>query len=364
MNNTYLVRLSNGMSCEAVAAAELVIKAGDCAILKRDFSLEYVQIIRKLEFDVAAETANQLPQIQRIATVIDRATATENEAHAKSAYRTACAMVEKMQLPMKLLNASYSFDRKLVTIQFTADGRVDFRELVKELSHALGTRLDLRQIGVRDETSICGGIAVCGQVLCCSRFLREFNSINVKMAKDQDLSLTPSTISGVCGRLKCCLKFEHEGYVEMEKSMPRRGELCECEKGKGRVADRNMLTQMVTLALEDGGMVTLHASELKYRLRGKAPEMKKVVKETVQEEEFSYFAAAKNTVETNSPAAEEKAGTPAAVANAEKTENPERENTRNNHNSNNHGKNHKRNNKRRNNKRRNRNNGNSFDDGE
>ena len=356
MFNTYLVRLSNGMSCEASSPADITLKAGDYAILKRDFSLEYVQIIRKLADDAPAETVNALPQIQRIATVLDRATATENEAHAKSAYRTACAMVEKMQLPMKLLNASYSFDRKLVTIQFTADGRVDFRELVKELSHALGTRLDLRQIGVRDETSICGGIAVCGQVLCCSRFLREFNSINVKMAKDQDLSLTPSTISGVCGRLKCCLKFEHEGYVEMEKSMPRRGELCECEKGKGRVADRNMLTQMVTLALEDGGTVTLHASELKYRLRGKAPELKKMTKEPEVEEEFSYFAA--------STAAEEK-----ALDNAERSDReekssarPERENNNNNNNNNN--KNHKRNNKRRNNKRRNRHNDNNFDDGE
>ena len=275
MNNIYLTRLPNGMTCEAFAAVDLILKPGDFAILKRDYSLEYVQIVRVLLNDAPTEQTSPLPEIQRIATVIDRATATENEAHAKSAYRTACQMVEKMGLPMKLLNASYSFDRKLVTIQFTADGRVDFRELVKELSHALGTRLDLRQIGVRDETSICGGIAVCGQVLCCSRFLREFNSINVKMAKDQDLSLTPSTISGVCGRLKCCLKFEHEGYVEMEKSMPRRGELCECEKGRGRVADRNMLTQMVTLSLEDGGSVTLHASELKYRLRGKAPEPKK-----------------------------------------------------------------------------------------
>ena len=289
MNNIYLTRLPNGMTCEAFADAEIVLKNGDYVIMKRDFSLEYVEIIRLSATDAPADITNQLPEIQRVATVLDRATATENEAHAKTAYRTACNMVEKMQLPMKLLNASYSFDRKLVTIQFTADGRVDFRELVKELSHALSCRLDLRQIGVRDETSICGGIAVCGQVLCCSRFLREFNSINVKMAKDQDLSLTPSTISGVCGRLKCCLKFEHEGYVEMEKSMPRRGELCECEKGKGRVADRNMLTQMVTLSLEDGGMVTLHASELKYRLRGKAPELKKVIKEEAPVEEFSYF---------------------------------------------------------------------------
>ena len=286
MNNTYLVKMPNGMSCEAYADAEMMLQKGDYVILKRDFSLEYVQILRSTSVDASAEVTSALPQIQRVATVNDRAAATENEAHAKSAYRTACAMVEKMELPMKLLNASYSFDRKLVTIQFTADGRVDFRELVKELSHALGTRLDLRQIGVRDETSICGGIAVCGQVLCCSRFLREFNSINVKMAKDQDLSLTPSTISGVCGRLKCCLKYEHEGYVEMEKSMPRRGELCECEKGKGRVADRNMLTQMVTLALEDGGTVTLHASELKYRLRGKAPEMKKVEEEEVGKDDI------------------------------------------------------------------------------
>jgi len=342
MNNTYLIRLPNGMSCECFADAELILKAGDYAILKRDFSLEYVQIIRRTAEDAPTETTSLLPQIQRIATVMDRATATENEAHAKSAYRTACTMVEKMGLPMKLLNASYSFDRKLVTIQFTADGRVDFRELVKELSHALGTRLDLRQIGVRDETSICGGIAVCGQVLCCSRFLREFNSINVKMAKDQDLSLTPSTISGVCGRLKCCLKFEHDGYVEMEKSMPRRGELCECEKGKGRVADRNMLTQMVTLSLEDGGTVTLHASELKYRLRGKAPEMKKVVKEEPAEYEMPVFSALPDTNKNSAAAVKEES----AGETQKNKENRDNNNSGNN--------NHKRNNKRRNNKRRNR----------
>ncbi len=333
MNNLYLTKLPNGMTCEAFANNEIVLKSGDYVIMKRDFSLEYVEIIRKISSDAASEVTSQLPEIQRVATVLDRATATENEAHAKSAYRTACTMVEQMQLPMKLLNASYSFDRKLVTIQFTADGRVDFRELVKELSHVLGCRLELRQIGVRDETSICGGIAVCGQVLCCSRFLREFNSINVKMAKDQDLSLTPTTISGVCGRLKCCLKFEHEGYVEMEKSMPRRGELCECEKGKGRVSDRNMLTQMVTLSLEDGGSVTLHASELKYRLRGKAPEPKKVVKEEAPAEEFSYFAAV-----NPAPAApaEEK-------SNQQSADNENRNNKRRNNN--------RRNNKRRNNNR-------------
>ena len=122
MINIYMTRLPNGMTCEAAGEASLGLKNGDYAIIKRDYSLEYVQIMRELKSDAPAEETNLLAPVQRIATVIDRATATENEAHAKSAYRTACQMVEKMQLPMKLLNASYSFDRKLVTIQFTADG--------------------------------------------------------------------------------------------------------------------------------------------------------------------------------------------------------------------------------------------------
>ena len=341
MSNIYITRLPNGMTCDAYAEPALGLKSGDYAIIKRDYSLEYVQVIRQIKTDASAEETAALAQVQRIATVIDRATATENEAHAKSAYRTACQMVEKMLLPMKLLNASYSFDRKLVTIQFTADGRVDFRELVKELSHALSCRLDLRQIGVRDETSICGGIAVCGQVLCCSRFLREFNSINVKMAKDQDLSLTPSTISGVCGRLKCCLKFEHEGYVEMEKSMPRRGELCECEKGRGRVSDRNMLTQMVTLQLEDGGPVTLHASELKYRLRGKAPEPRQeAVKVEEETFEMPVFSNVQTTVKEEPVAAD-----------AQENKNNQNNNHRNDQNNKNNHKNNRRNNRRKNNRR-------------
>ena len=267
MDYVYSIKMSNGMRGEAVGDGALQLRMGDYCIIRKEYTLEYVLILMQRPGGADPEKTRDLPRIQRVATMYDRGVATENEARAKSAYRTACQMVEDMKLPMKLLNASFSFDQKLVTILFTADGRVDFRELVKELSRALGTRLELRQIGVRDETGICGGIAVCGQVLCCTRFLREFSSINVRMAKDQDLSLTPATISGVCGRLKCCLKYEHDGYVEMEKSMPRRGELCECAKGRGRVADRNMLTRRVTLALEDGGSVTLSADELQYRNR-------------------------------------------------------------------------------------------------
>jgi len=152
---------------------------------------------------------------------------------------------------------------------------VDFRELVKLLSQEFNTHIELRQIGVRDETAILGGIANCGRPLCCCRFLKDFASINVKMAKEQDLSLTPSTISGICGRLKCCLKYEHEGYLELEKTMPRRGELCECKDGRGRVVDRNLLTQKVTIQLENSThTVICPASEVsvvyldKYKMRG------------------------------------------------------------------------------------------------
>ncbi len=268
MDYVYSIKMINGMRGEAVGDGALQLRMGDYCVIRKEHTLEYVQILQQRAGGAAdPEKTRNIPRIQRVATMYDRGIATENDARAKSAYRTACQMVEDMKLPMKLLNASFSFDQKLVTILFTADGRVDFRELVKELSKALGTRLELRQIGVRDETGICGGIAVCGQVLCCSRFLREFSSINVRMAKDQDLSLTPGTISGVCGRLKCCLKYEHDGYVEMEKEMPRRGELCECARGRGRVSDRNILTRKVTLALEDGGAITLPVAEVKFRLR-------------------------------------------------------------------------------------------------
>ena len=203
-----------------------------------------------------------LPTALRKAETADLATANANDAKARSAMQTAHRFVNSLGLEMKLLNAHYSLDGKLVTIQFSADGRVDFRELVKELSRALCTRIELRQIGVRDETGIHGGIAVCGQQLCCSRFLKEFNSINVKMAKEQDLSLTPATISGVCGRLKCCLKYEHEGYQEFEKGMPRRGEWCDTPQGRGRVSDRNLLTRRVSVTLESGNVVQFAREEI------------------------------------------------------------------------------------------------------
>ena len=268
MEFLYDIQLDNGAKYKARGDDSLILKEGDWCVIRKDFFLDYGQIVsgNPVPYNPAdqpkenphptgtpSEKRAEIPRIQRKATVVDQGKAHENMMRSKSAMRTAAQFIERLSLPMKLINAHYSFDNKLLAIQFSADGRVDFRELVKQLSAALNTRIELRQIGVRDETAIVGGISICGRPLCCCSFLREFASINVKMAKEQDLSLTPSTISGICGRLKCCLKYEHEGYLELERTMPRRGDCCECKEGRGRIIDRNLLTQRVVVQLDDSG---------------------------------------------------------------------------------------------------------------
>jgi cell fate regulator YaaT (PSP1 superfamily) len=252
MNLKYDIKVDSGARYLAVASADLNLKTKDWCVIRKERVLDYGQIVRELGEVATTKTKNndELPKIERKATVVDQSKANENKMRAKSAFRTASRDIEDMKLPMKLLNCHYSYDGKLITFQFSSDGRVDFRELVKRLSQELNTRIELRQIGVRDETALCGGLGVCGQELCCSRFLSEFASINVKMAKEQDLSLNPTNISGCCGRLKCCLKYEHEGYLELDQDMPRRGAACECSEGRGKIIDRNLLTRTVTVQVE------------------------------------------------------------------------------------------------------------------
>ncbi len=262
MERIYTVKLRNGASYQARGDEALDLKVHEECVIRKEFFFDFGTVVR-VGVQLEPGKGSEMPQIQRRPTEADRNAVAENEGRCRSALKTAHQMVEHLALPMKLLNAHYSLDVKLLTIQFTAEGRVDFRELVKELSRALNIRIELRQIGVRDESAIHGGISVCGQVLCCCRFLNEFNSINVRMAKDQDLSLTPATISGVCGRLKCCLKYEHEGYLELEKTMPRRGDFCDSPSGKGRVIDRNLLTQEVTLSLENGSLARFPRADIK-----------------------------------------------------------------------------------------------------
>ncbi len=253
MDLLYTVHLDNGASYTARGQDTLNLKINDWCVIRKNFFQDYGKVLSCRGELQANANRKDIPKIIRKATVHDKSVAHENQMRAKSAFRTALKHIEQLGLKMKLLNSHYSLDGKIISLQFTADGRIDFRELVKELSHSLNTKIELRQIGVRDEAAIQGGLGICGQELCCKRFLKEFASINVRMAKDQDLSLTPSTISGVCGRLKCCLKYEHDGYLELEKTMPRRGDLCECSGGRGKICDRNLLTQEVSVQLEDTG---------------------------------------------------------------------------------------------------------------
>ncbi len=266
MNSTIEILLNTGEKIFAKSPEKIELKKNVYVVIKRDFYIDCGKVnqIFEKEVELDQHTTEHLGVVQRIASDHDLAHYEVSKEKATKAYKTARELIRTLKLDMKLLDAHTSLDGKLVKFHFTADGRVDFRELVKQLSHALSTRIELRQIGVRDETALVGGIGVCGRNLCCADYIREFASINVKIAKDQDLSLTPSTISGICGRLKCCLNYESEGYEELNKGMPRYGDICECPKGKGRVCDRNLLTQNVTLRLEDSGnTTTCNVGELK-----------------------------------------------------------------------------------------------------
>ncbi len=291
----YEIRLDNGSAYFAAGDKKLSLKKGDRCVIQKDFYLDHGTIQKTLNGIpdaplscagseittkvTAPSDPSEFPQILRKANGDDLIKIAECRQNAQNALNTTRSHVESLKLPMKLINAHFALDGKLLSIQFSADGRIDFRELVKILSKEFNTRIELRQIGVRDETAVLGGISLCGRPLCCCVFLNDFASINVKMAKDQDLALTSTSISGICGRLKCCLKYEHEGYLALDAEMPRRGDCCECKEGRGRIIDRNLLTQKVVVQLDNSDRtITCDKSEVtvvypdKYKIRGSKPD--------------------------------------------------------------------------------------------
>ncbi len=180
------------------------------------------------------------------------------------------ARIAAHNLPMKLVSAEYNFDGSRLTFCFTAEGRVDFRELVKDLASTFRTRIELRQIGVRDEAKLLGGLGRCGRDLCCSNFLSDFNSVSIKMAKEQDLPLNPMKISGLCGRLLCCLGYENEFYSEQKRQLPPNGSWVTTAQGDGRVTGLNVLAGTVTVRLADDSYVQLPADEVQRKPTGEA----------------------------------------------------------------------------------------------
>jgi cell fate regulator YaaT (PSP1 superfamily) len=231
---------------------------GDLSIQKDDFVI--VETVRGVEYGKAVVPRKQveehdvvlpLKRVVRIADHKDRMIVEENKQAAQEAYDVCNEKVNGHQLDMKLVDVEYTFDRNKVIFYFTADGRVDFRELVKDLAAIFRTRIELRQIGVRDEAKMLGGIGPCGRMLCCSTFLGDFDPVSIKMAKDQNLSLNPTKISGLCGRLMCCLKYENDEYEAAKAQLPDLGEMIETPQGRGKVVGLNILERVLQVELKE-----------------------------------------------------------------------------------------------------------------
>jgi cell fate regulator YaaT (PSP1 superfamily) len=231
---------------------------GELVIQKDDFVI--VETVRGVEYGKAVIAKKQvgehdivlpLKKVVRIADQKDRMIVDENKQAAEEAYRVCNEKVNEHQLDMKLVDVEYTFDRNKVIFYFTADGRVDFRELVKDLAAIFRTRIELRQIGVRDEAKMLGGIGPCGRMLCCSTFLGDFDPVSIKMAKDQNLSLNPTKISGLCGRLMCCLKYENDEYETAKEQLPDLGEVIATPHGPGKVVGLNILERVLQVELKE-----------------------------------------------------------------------------------------------------------------
>ena len=222
------------------------IKKGDHVIVETARGVEYGTVVGCIREVDDSKVVQPLKPVLRIATERDNEQEAANKGKEKEAFRICQEKIRKHGLDMKLIDAEYTFDNNKVLFYFTADGRIDFRELVKDLASVFKTRIELRQIGVRDETKILGGIGICGRRLCCHTHLSEFVPVSIKMAKEQNLSLNPTKISGVCGRLMCCLKHEEETYEDLNRRLPNIGDYVTTDDGlKGEVSSVNVLRQQV-----------------------------------------------------------------------------------------------------------------------
>ena len=228
------------------------MKIGDHVIVETARGVEYGTVIGGIREVTDDRVVQPLKAVIRVATQEDDLRAEKSRAKEKDAMRICNEKIRKHKLDMKLIDAEYTFDNNKVLFYFTADGRIDFRELVKDLAAVFKMRIELRQIGVRDETKILGGIGICGRVLCCNSFLSEFAPVSIKMAKEQNLSLNPTKISGVCGRLMCCLKNEQDTYEYLNSKLPNVGDEVKTNTGvKGVVHEVSVLRQRVKLVVTD-----------------------------------------------------------------------------------------------------------------
>ena len=254
------------------------VKVGDHVIVETARGVEYGRVVLEPRSVKEDEVVHPLKEVLRVATKEDEDHEAENRQKEKEAFKICKKKIREHGLDMKLIDAEYTFDNNKVLFYFTADGRIDFRQLVKDLASVFKTRIELRQIGVRDETKILGGIGICGRTLCCHTYLSEFAPVSIKMAKEQNLSLNPTKISGVCGRLMCCLKNEQETYEYLNKRLPNTGDTVTTPEGiKGEVQSVNVLRQLVKVIVDiddEKEIREYKVDELKFRPKHKKDKVK------------------------------------------------------------------------------------------
>lgn len=243
--------------------AGLKINANDYVIVETARGIELGKVVVEEKEISAEQVTKPLKDVIRIATEEDLKTSEENKQKEKEAFAICLEKIKKHGLEMKLIEVEYTFDGSKILFYFSADGRIDFRELVKDLATVFHTRIELRQIGIRDESKTLGAIGVCGRELCCAKFLGEFESVSIKMAKEQGLSLNPTKISGTCGRLMCCLKYEQNTYEELLKVTPKQGALVQTPDGQGIVEYVEILKGRVKVRIEQRSETALSEYDVK-----------------------------------------------------------------------------------------------------
>lgn len=265
MINVVQVRKREAGRVQSFKLGDIILDVGDYCVFETDRGNEYGQVVGEPVKIMGDDAEVPKKSIVRKVNTADEEVISRNKRDAKRAAQTCMERIESHKLQMKLVYVEYSFDRHKMIFYFTAEGRIDFRELVKDLAGLFKVRIELRQIGVRDEAKILGGVGCCGRELCCAKFLKDFEPVNIKMAKLQRLPLNPDKISGVCGRLLCCLKYEYDTYKKYLKKLPHEGTVVITEHGEGFIKDLNILKSTVLVDLGENREILLPIDKIKIK---------------------------------------------------------------------------------------------------
>lgn len=242
--------------------SEIELKKGCWCVVETERGIDLAQVKEETKAVEHQKSKKPLPKVLRLANEKDMQRAEQNKKKERDAYKLCSQKIEERDMNMKLVKVQFSLDATKVTFYFTSENRIDFRELVKDLAHHYKARIELRQIGVRDESRMFGGYSWCGRPLCCTSFLKDFTSVTIKMAKEQNLILTPNKISGICGRLMCCLAYEHKDYVCFQRQAPRVGSKVQTKMGEGIVQSQDVMKELIKVKLKDDKIVDIPLAEL------------------------------------------------------------------------------------------------------